>query len=419
MNENNSKSFEELLKNGQKEFFGETINVDRLEDKKFESINFFQSEIQGVSFKKSCFENISIKSCFIKEIDFSYCRFHESFATNYTFEKNNFSEAVFKKSDFSGGGFDQVNFSNAIFEECDFALCEFQECTFDNAKFVDCNFNASIFEKTTFEKTTFTNSTFKFIEGLNKDTMNKMKQYGAIVCPPYEIALKNMVKNLFSNLSLLSKFIIIALISFVIGFYAKPLYRTTIKFFTIEANPLSFPLKQLKPIPKSYFFYNFNLPNYDFSEGMDNWLAIYVPPLNKTLEISSQDFSTFPYSLKADKYTGKIFHIKKAKTTIDPKRDILENTNIWLPVKHSGEKLKISFYYKIGHPKFTIMGRFKDGGYKIISEIDSLIVLGGEEWIYFSESVKIPSNFNAICLKLSQFPEQLIYLDDINLETTI
>jgi len=407
------------LISGKKKFIGEEIEiVERLDDSSFQNITFLQCELSNGTFERSLLKEFSFNTSTGINLNFSNVVFEFSFATNYLFEKTNFSGVNIKDSDFSGGAFDKVDFSNAKFESSDFTLCDFQNVSFQGATFINCNFNASNFEKCDFRETSFINSTFNYIEGMSVSILNEIKANGAIASFPIPIMLKTMISDFFRHHKIIGNITLLILV-FMLGMYAKPVCKKTVRLLYLDANPLNQPIKQLTiDNTPSYFYTQINLSNYDFSEEFEHWKVIGNKDVNDNhfIKIDKQEFSSFPSSLCIKNFAGQVFYITNKQKTFFNQDALLEKL-IWMNVASKGEKLKFSYFYKYGHPKFSIYGKLKDGGYTIISEVEQQINSKNPNWIYYSEEVIIENNCTAVCLKLSEFPEHKIYIDDVNIET--
>jgi len=404
---------------GKKTFIGEEIELDeQLNDNIFPDLSFLQCELKNGTFQGSSLKNFKFNNSEGININFSNVIFESSFATSYFFEKSKFIKSYIKDSDFSGGAFENVDFSKAKFENSDFTLCDFQNVSFQGATFIGCNFNASNFEKCQFEDTSFINSTFNHIEGITQEGLDQITANGAIASFPIQIMFKKMIYDFFKQHKIIGKILLLIFV-FILGIYAKPLFRKTVRMLYLDANPLNQTVKLLT-IDKnhSYFYTKINLPNYDFSENFAHWKVIKNDSENNaSIKIDTKEFSSFPRSLCTNNFLGEIFYITDKQKLFFNKDALLEKP-IWMAVNTKEERLKFSFFYKFGHPKFSIYGKLKDGGYTIISEVEKLINDKNQSWIYYSEEVIIPNNCKDICLKLSEFPENKIYIDDINIETT-
>jgi len=418
------KSFSRRLHDGEKEFLGENLVLDKpVENKTFNGLVFHQSDVSGQSFIDTRFEKAVFKSSLFSEMHFSNCRFLECSGNHYFFDHCSMVSSHFQQSDFSGGAFDTVDFSEVHFTDCEFVLCEFKDVHFGNARFTGCNFNASVFENASFEGARFENTTFKYVEGISPSQMSQMKSNGADVCPPIEIAFKDTLVRLFKTCPPIPRGLLIALFFFILGFHARFLFQKGWLLFQIDANPLSRPISYLgSRNTASFFDFHLNLPNFNFSEKLDHWRVIPSPPLSsqsdQALEIVHNQFSSFPSALHAKHFNGQIYYTRTPQSPLPPE-DPLQHPDLWLEVNERGEKLKLSFYYKNGHPRFSVYGRFLKGGFKILAEVDPRRLSDHTSWTFFSEAVLIPPGFQAVCLKLSSFPDQTIYLDDINLESSL
>lgn len=417
-------SFEKNIKVGKLNFYADTFEINTVHDNQsFKNLFFTGCEIKGNSFKNSSFYKLTVKSSVFSNFDFQNSHFQESFGKHYLFENCNFQFASFTNCDFSGGGFTKSNLSNVHFENCDFALCEFNDVNFENSKFFECNFNASFFEKNNFSNCEFEKTLFDYTEGFTLNEIEEMRKKGVKVKPPFEVSVKDFIVSFFLKIPFYFKIIITALIFLFIGYNSQFLLSGLSYFFQADSNPLSHPVKELSHfMHKSYFYNKLSIPNYNFSEKLEHWFFLRADNqdnLNeKDVFLNYEDFSSFPSSVSFNNFKGLVFFIKEKKSSLKVK-NVLENPDIWLPTDYKGEKLKFSFYCKYGHPTFSIYGKFINGGYKIISEIDSQMLKNDNKWIYFSEGIYIPAGFSAICLKLSEFPEQTIILDDVNIEKTI
>ncbi|EKD25901.1 MAG: hypothetical protein ACD_79C01447G0005 [uncultured bacterium] len=403
-------------------FYGEEFDLkdNNFTNKIFDSLKFNQCELKNGWLNGFTLNKVQIRSSHISKSDFTNSKFIECFAGNYFFEECNLSDSIFKDSDFSGGAFDKTDFINSIFENCDFALCEFKDVSFKNAKFTNCNFNASYFQNINLENARYESASFKYVEGLSEQLMQDMNKNGAQVCLPLEVNLKNSIILSINKMNHIFKILIVACVFFTVGIYFKDIIRNISKIFTLESNPLSYPINYLSTgAPPSFFEDRLSLDNFDFSENLNHWWIIPKTKNNvsENIKIVQSTFSSFPQALNINRFDGEIFFIKTKKTSA-ANNTPLDNENIWMPLNKKGENLKISFYYKNGHPQINVFGRFKEGGYKILAEINSLETKKETPWTFYSEGLKVPSNFDAICLKLNDFPEDSIYMDDINIETT-
>jgi len=407
------------LINGKKTFIGEEIELnEQLNDDTFQDLSFLQCELKDGTFQGSILKNFKFNNSEGININFSNVIFESSFATNYFFEKSKFITSYIKDSDFSGGAFENVDFSKAKFDNSDFTLCDFQNVSFQGATFINCNFNASNFEKCQFKNTSFINSTFNHIEGITQEGLEEITKNGAIASFPIQIMFKKIICEFFKQHKIIGKILLLTFV-FILGMYAKPLFKQTVRMLYLDANPLNQTVKLLT-INKnhSYFYTKISLPNYDFSEKFEHWKIIKNKENdNALIKTDTKEFASFPRSLYTNNFSGDIFYITDKQKLFFNKDALLEKT-IWMTVNAQGERLKLSFFYKYGHPKFSIYGKLKDGGYTIISEVEKLINDKNKNWIYYSEEVIIKRNCEAICLKLSEFPEKKIYIDDINIETT-
>ena len=410
-------NFKTSLLSGKKVYQGEEIEPGDLQGgESLSDLEFIQTEFFKGRFEKATFRSVMLRQASFLETIFEEAVFSNFDASRYLFEKCRFTSCQFKDSDFSGGGFDEPDFSGCLFENSDFALCEFRKPVFRNATFRNCNFNGSLFEEALFEGAVFENATFLYVEGLEGNLMAEMRSKGARVSPPIEIALSEFVQNYFRKASPLIKGGLIALLFFFLGSKGPSLYQGVKRMFRLEANPLNGVLTSLSLSESDSFFNSsFPLPNYNFSDGMDHWVPF---PKNKEAEellVVNEDFASFPSSLLSNHYQGDLYYSLASKTTF--RGDPLENEKVWLPVGGNILKFKLSFYYKQGHPQISLFGKFREGGLKVLAEIQPKLDISGK-WVYYSEGVNLSPEIGWVCLKLSRFPEEAINLDDINLEAT-
>lgn len=405
------------MSNDLKTIIGEDIKFDdTIINQNINDLNIKQSELSNRIYNECKFDNLNIRSSTFTAFNFTLCDISNSSCSHYLFNKSSFKNCKIIESDFSGGGFDEFDFTNSLIENSDFALCEFKSIKFNSVKFINCNFNGSVFEDIDFDNAEFQNVTFKYVEGLTQKNIDYITSKGAVYAPPFEIKVKNHFLNILKIIPLSVKIFLLIIIVFFVGYkfdYLKYMFKTIINS---PANPLSKPYSFLKSEhQKSFFYYNMNLPNYDFSDDLDYWLIDGNNPASVKSTVS--DFKSFPKSLEVENFLGSIYYINKKNDF--PSKNILDTESIWLDVNQETKKLKLSFNYKYGHPKFTVYGRFKDGGYKILAEVEELNNSNDNNWIYFSESIEILESLNAVCLKMHKFPETKIFLDDVNLENTI
>jgi hypothetical protein len=211
---------------------------------------------------------------------------------------------------------------------------------------------------------------------------------------------------------------VVALLFFFLGYYASPIFSFSKQLFLIEANPLLTPIQALQSLPKSSFFKGrLALPNFDFSQDLDYWISDAYTSEDKTaLVVQNEIFQSFPSALRVKEFQGRLFYSQKKSGTL--LKDPLQMDPLWFPIDPRGEKMKLSFYYKNGFPQFRVYGKFKDGGCILLSEIDARTLAKGSSWVYFSEGLIVPSTVSAVYFELSRFPQQEIFLDDVNLETS-
>ncbi|MBN2145198.1 MAG: pentapeptide repeat-containing protein [Candidatus Aureabacteria bacterium] len=411
-----------FLETGQTCIQGQRISVDKsFEANEFRNLAFYQSQIEDGSFKGSIFCRLDFKLSHGRNLDFQNAIFKESTARNYSFSQCRFSKARWDHCDFSGGAFQEADFEDAIFEYSDFALCEFQQVQFRGARFIHCNFNGCVFEKADFENAVFEDVSFLQADGLTEEQRLVLSQKGAKVSLPYEIAFREWIHAVIINKwSHRTRLMVTAILFFILGIYAKPLFKWGRHLFKLEANPLSHPISYLQTTDNhSFFDRHISLPNYHFKDDLDYWLLVpNTPSSSDKLKPDREDFSSFPASLCSDGYEGSLYYSSKARP-FSTGHDPLTDERIWLEVNPGGEKIKLSFYYKLGHPQINLYGRLKTGGYRILAQVDRKTKTPGPVWTYYSEEVNIPASIEAICLEISRFPEQKIYLDDINLEAAL
>jgi hypothetical protein len=414
-------SLSELLRSQHKSFSAETFEGGEvLENQDLKELSFTQCTLKKMTFKHSTFERLSFPLSSAHQTNFENCRIDHSEGSRYFFEECRFSKSVFRNSDFSGGTFSHVDFTETMFENADFALCEFIHCRFDRVHFIHCNFNASVFENTHFQDLVFKDTTFKYVEGLTPEQEDFLKKQGAVVCPPVEIAFREILKKIFWNSrSPWARCGILALLFFLLGYHASAIVSFSKQLFFLEVNPLLTPIRAFQSLPEPSFFKGrLALPNFDFSQNLDYWIAeTHRMEDKEALQVQNEIFQSFPSALRAQAFQGRLLYsLKKSGTLL---KDPLQTQFLWLPVDARGEKMKLSFYYKNGLPQFRVYGKFKDGGYTLLSEIDTQTKEQDSPWVYFSEGITIPSTVSALCLELSRFPEQEIFLDDVNLETSL
>jgi hypothetical protein len=413
-------SLSDLLRSKHKNFSGEVFEGgETLENQDLKEVSFYQCELKKMTFKHATLEHLSFHLSSAYQTDFDTCRMEHAEGSRYFFEECRFSKSVLRNSDFSGGTFSHVDFTDTIFENTDFALCEFIQCRFDRVHFIHCNFNASVFENVHFQDLVCKDTTFKYVEGLTSEQEDFLKQQGIVVCPPVEIAFREILKKIFWNSrSPWARYGILALLFFLLGYSAPAILSFSKQLFFLEVNPLLTPFQALQSLPKPSFFKGrMALPNFDFSQNLDYWIPeAHRSEESRTLQVHNEVFQSFPSALRAQAFQGRLFYSQKKSGSL--LKDPLQTRSLWLPVGSHGEKMKLSFYYKNGLPQFRVYGKFKDGGFTLLSEIDAQTKVKDSPWVYFSEGITVPSTVSALCLELSRFPQQEIFLDDVNLETS-
>jgi uncharacterized protein YjbI with pentapeptide repeats len=415
---------EERLARGETRFAGEAIVVpDTVQFDILSNLVFTRCDLSRGSLEGKIFRNLRLVSSHCEHTRFARSAFEECRASRYAFSHCDFSNVRIADSDFSGGLFDHVTFDNAVFEETDFALGEFQSVSFRNARFSRCNLNASVFDDADFEGARFDQTTLEYVEGLDPSTMERLRKQGAAVSPPLEIAFRDALTAFWKRRSGMFRTLALALFFFAAGFYCRPAFRGGLRLFLLDANPLSAPLRSLLSSGRvSFFSYRLNLPNHDFSKDLEHWMRVMPhPALNgkrSGIEISHEHFFSFPAALLLDHYDGALYYSRTRRP--EPSfTDPLDSPSVWIPVDPRGERLKLSFRYRRGHPKFSIFGRFLEGGRMILAEIQPRHTPESDEWSAYAEGIVVPPGMRSICLKLGQCPPDRIHLDDVNLETAI
>lgn len=413
-----------MIFESEKRFFRGTEIKDfgSVENRTLEAFRFEQTD-----FINGRFENISFSSFYLRTVYFSNTEFFKSGfvkteASHYLFEKLEFKSFIFSESDFSGGSFQDVVFKEVEFLNSDFALCEFKNVKFINCRFINASFNASVFEKVEFTEPFFQSSTFHAVEGLGPEQIALLKEKGGGVSLPIEADLIRGIRFLFSKINKCILALGLVSAGFVLGLYSRDIPIEFKKLITMDANPLSVPLSMLYENSNSYsyFFYHPQLLNFDFSDRLSHWSILGQDSLQtESLKNSYEDFVSFPASLVSSGFKGDLFYTDKKSVVFHPSKNFLEeNPEIWLSLGKDVKNLQLSFYYKNGHPSFSIFGRYKEGGLKVLAEIVSR-TLPGSDWIYYSENIAVTPDLESVCLKLHDFPETTLLLDDVNLEAAI
>lgn len=413
-----------MILESEKRFFRGTEIKDfgTVENRSLEGFRFEQTDFINGRFENVSFSSFYLRTVYFFNTGFFHSGFVKTEASHYLFEKVEFQSLAFSESDFSGGSFQDVVFKEVDFVNTDFALCEFKNVKFINCRFINASFNASVFENTEFTEPFFQSSTFHAVEGLDQVQVHALKEKGGGISLPIQADLIRGIGLLFSKMNkyVLSFFLISA--GFVVGFYSRDIRLEFKKLITMDANPLSVPLEMIcSPSSRySYFFYHPQLLNFDFSDRLSHWSILGQESFQaEALKNNYEDFVSFPASFFSCGFKGVLFYCDKKSAVLKPSRNFLEdNSEIWLPLGKDVKNLQLSFYYKNGHPSFSVFGRYKEGGVKVLAEILSR-TLPDASWLYYSETIALTPDLESVCLKLHDFPEKNILLDDVNLETAI
>lgn len=408
----------------EKRFFcgAEIKDFGSVENRTLEGFHFEQTDFINGRFDNTSFSAFFLRTVCFSNIEFLQSAFVKTEASHYFFEKVEFKSLAFSECDFSGGSYQDVLFKEVEFHNSDFALCEFKNVRFINCRFINASFNASVFENVDFEEPSFKSSTFHAVEGLDPAQISFLKEKGGDISLPVEVDLIRGIKLLFAKMNKVVLALIFVSAGFVLGLYSRNIPVEFKKLITMDANPLSVPLSMLYENTNrySYFFYHPQLLNFDFSDRLSHWSFLGEASMQReTLRISYEDFVSFPASLVASGFKGALFYTDKNSVDLKPLKNFLEDsTEIWLPLGKDINSLQLSFYYKKGHPSFSLFGRYKEGGFTVLAEILSR-TLPDSDWVYYSETIPVSSDLKSVCLKLHDFPDTTLLLDDVNLETAI
>lgn len=383
----------------------------------FENIKCVSCHFDGGTWSDTSVNQAVFSGTFFEKVTFSRWSGSHIFARLYGFSESHITRMQMDSSDLSTGGFYKVHFENCDFNQVHFAHCEWQDVKFENCRFNNVLFNGSYFDEVQFINCEFQDSEFRDVYGITAEHEDLFKAANVSFSLPFPYSILHRIqmdpRDWYKSRWVF--FLCLALI-YVLGLMTPSAYSFLRQSFFMDANPILPLVNAYNRQERSFFDKHMFLPNYDFSSGLLHWQ--FTGSSGEVLpQIAHDGFYSFPSCLRLpENISGQLYYHTEPKPIhhVDVQHD-----SIWMPVHAADRKLKLSFWYKGGHPRFQVLGRLKNGGNSILNQVETQVTGPDKGWVYFSESVVLTSNVSAVALVLDQFPPLAVYLDDINVEKAI